>query len=123
MNISRIFLVTGALWLLVGIGLGICMGAREDYTLGPVHAHINLLGFTLMTIFGIAYRVIPKLAENLWARVHFWLHEVGVLVVLVSLFLLASGIMPAIVPVLAVSEIAVFLGIVAWTINVFRTVN
>jgi hypothetical protein len=59
MNISRILLITGALWLLVGISLGMWMGANQDFALAPVLAHINLLGFTLMTIFGIAYRVIP----------------------------------------------------------------
>ena len=123
MNISRNFLVIGALWLCVGVSLGIYMGAKQDFTLAPVHAHINLLGFTLMTVFGIAYRVIPDLAQNSLAVVHFWLHQLGVLVVLISLFLLLSWIMPGIVPVLAVAEIVVFIGIIAWTVNVIRTVT
>lgn len=121
MNISRIFLITGALWLLVGISLGMWMGAHQDFTLAPVHAHINLLGFTLMTIFGIAYRVIPGLADTAFAKAHFWLHEVGVLVTLICLPLVIQG-NHGLEPVLAAAEGVIFLGIIAWTINVIRKV-
>ncbi len=48
MNIPRAFLVTGSLFLIVGIGLGIQMGASGDHSLMPVHAHINLLGFAVL---------------------------------------------------------------------------
>ena len=34
-----------ALYLLVGVGLGIHMGKSHDFTLMPVHAHANLLGW------------------------------------------------------------------------------
>lgn len=122
MNVSRQYLVIGSLYLLVGIFLGMYMGGKQDFTLAPVHAHINLLGFTLMTVFGIAYRVMPGLAGNRLAMVHFWLHQVGALVLLIGLFLMMSGQMPesTAAKVLPVSEIVVFLGMAAWAINVFR---
>ena len=91
MSISRNFLVMGAIYLLVGICFGMYMGASEDHTLAPVHAHINLLGFTLMTVFGLAYRVMPQMAEGSLAKAHFWLHQVGAFMLLVGLFLLMSG--------------------------------
>ena len=59
MKISRNFIVIGSLYLIVGIGFGMYMGGSGDHTLAPLHAHINLLGFTLMTVFGLIYRVIP----------------------------------------------------------------
>ena len=124
MNISRLFLVIGSLYLLVGIILGMYMGGKQDFTLAPVHAHINLLGFTLMTIFGIAYRVIPALAGNVLARAHFWLHQLGGLVLLIGLFLLMSGNMAPemAAKIMPVSEIVVFVGMACWAVNVFRTV-
>ena len=64
MNISRGFIVMGAVYLVVGIVFGAYMGGSGDHSLAPVHAHINLLGFTLMTVFGIGYRLIPGLAEG-----------------------------------------------------------
>lgn len=120
MNISKAFFITGALWLLVGMGLGMYMGANENFTLAPLHAHINLVGFVLMTLFGLAYRVVPRLAEGGFAQLHFWLHQLGALVMLAGLFLLLSGIMPAIVPVMAAGEGVVFLATLAWLVNLLR---
>lgn len=122
MNISRLYLLIGSAYLLVGIVLGMYMGGKQDFTLAPVHAHINLLGFTLMTIFGITYRVMPELAGTVLAKAHFWLHQIGGLVLLVGLFLLMSGQMaPATAEmVMPVSEIVVFLGMLCWAANLLR---
>lgn len=122
MNISRNFMVIGSLYLLVGIGLGSFMGGSGDHTLAPVHAHINLLGFTLMTVFGIAYRLIPALAGGILAMLHFWLHQIGVLVLLVGLFLLMSGMVgEGIGIIFPVAELAVLVGAVCWAVNLFKT--
>lgn len=120
MNISKAFFITGALWLLVGMGLGMHMGASETFTLAPVHAHVNLLGFTLMTLFGLSYRLVPRLAEGLFGTLHFWGHQLGTLVTLTGLYLLLSGTMPAIVPVMAAAEGVVFLSTLAWLVNLIR---
>lgn len=123
MNISRNFMVIGSLYLLVGILLGSYMGGSGDHTLAPVHAHINLLGFTLMTVFGIAYRLIPALASKVLATVHFWLHQIGALVLLVGLFLLMSGTVgEGIGVIFPIAEVAVLVGALCWAINVFKTV-
>ena len=121
MNISRGFLVTGSLYLLVGIGFGMHMGASGDHSMAPVHAHINLLGFTLMTVFGLAYRLIPALTDGWMGKAHFWLHQIGALALLVGLALLISGRVAeaSIGPVLMVSEILVALGALIWAANVW----
>jgi cbb3-type cytochrome oxidase subunit 1 len=122
MNIARLYLVIGSLYLLVGIVLGIYMGGKQDFALAPVHAHINLLGFTLMTLFGIAFRVMPDLARTKLAKAQFWLHQIGGLVMLVGLFLLMSGMMTesTAAKVLPLSEIAVLLAMLCWAANVLR---
>lgn len=121
MNISRGFLVTGSLYLLVGIGFGMHMGASGDHSMSPVHAHINLLGFTLMTVFGLAYRLIPALTDGWMGKAHFWLHQIGALALLAGLALLISGRVAeaTIGPVLMVSEILVALGALIWAANVW----
>jgi len=122
MSISRNFLVMGALYLVVGILFGAYMGGSGDHTLAPVHAHINLLGFTLMTVFGLAYRLMPALAEGLLPKLHFWLHQVGSLGLLLGLFLLMTGKVDAatIGPVFPVLEGAILLGAVLWLVNLIR---
>ena len=120
MNYSRNFLVVGALYLIIGIGFGIHMGASQDFTLAPVHAHINLIGFVLMTLFGLAYRLIPALAGNSLAKAHFWLHKIGAAGTLLFLFLLISGIAPAVAPMMPIFEGLIALGIIAWAINLYQ---
>lgn len=122
MNISRGFLLAGAVYLLVGIGLGAHMGASGDHSLSPVHAHINLLGFTLMTLFGLAYRLIPGLNAGWLGRAQFWLHQIGGLILLIALYLLMSGTLPpeTVGPVMPVAEIMVLLSAIFWLVNLWR---
>lgn len=122
MDISRGFLVAGAVYLVVGIVFGAYMGGSGDHTLAPVHAHINLLGFTLMTAFGIGYRLIPGLAEGALPKLHFWLHQIGSLLLLLGLFLMMTGAVAeaSIGPVFPVLEGAILLGAVLWLVGVIR---
>lgn len=122
MNISRSFMVMGAIYLIVGILLGSYMGGSGDHSLAPVHAHINLLGFTLMTVFGIGYRLVPGLAEGTLPKAHFWLHQVGALLLLIGLFLMMTGTVAeaTIGPVFPILEGAILLGAVLWLVGVVR---
>jgi len=122
MDISRGFLVMGAVYLVIGILFGAYMGGSGDHTLAPVHAHINLLGFTLMTVFGVGYRLIPGLAEGTLPRAHFWLHQVGALFLLIGLTLLMTGQVAeaTIGPAFPVLEGAILLGAVLWLVAVLR---
>jgi hypothetical protein len=73
-KIDRYFVALGVTYLVIGMGLGLHMGAIHNFELAPVHAHINLVGFTLHAIFGVAYRLWPELsARNLLAKIHSWL--------------------------------------------------
>jgi hypothetical protein len=115
---GTIWLKLAVLYLIVGIGLGIVMGASEDFTLRPVHAHINLLGWTTMALAGLTYSVFPAAGHSRLARVHFWLANISMPVMAVALTLLLTG-SKQIVPVLAASEIAAALGILCFAANLF----
>jgi hypothetical protein len=71
------FLFLSAACLIVGVCLGIYMGIAHDFTLAPVHAHINLVGWVSLALFGTIYRAFPELAVSPLARVHFWLAMVS----------------------------------------------
>ena len=70
-RIDIYFLLLAAILLLCGAGLGIKMGASEDFTLTPVHAHLNLVGWASLALFGLVYRSYPQLAERRLAPFHF----------------------------------------------------
>lgn len=65
------FLLLATILLICGAVLGIVMGAREDFQLVPVHAHLNLAGWASLALFGLTYRAYPKLASNRLAGLHF----------------------------------------------------
>jgi hypothetical protein len=65
------FLVLATVLLICGAVLGIVMGAREDFQLAPVHAHLNLAGWASLALFGLTYRAYPELAATTLARYHF----------------------------------------------------
>lgn len=122
MNISLGFLVMGGVYLVAGIVLGSYMGGSGDHSLAPVHAHINLLGFALMTAFGLGYRLVPGLADGVLPKAHFWLHQAGALGLLLGLFLMMSGRVAAesIGPVFPVMEGAILIGALLWLLAVLR---
>jgi hypothetical protein len=65
------FLLLATFLLICGATLGIVMGAREDFQLVPVHAHLNLAGWASLGLFGLTYRAYPELAATSLARYHF----------------------------------------------------
>jgi hypothetical protein len=65
------FLLLATVLLVCGATLGIVMGAREDFQLVPVHAHLNLAGWASLALFGLTYRAYPELAATKLAGYHF----------------------------------------------------
>ncbi len=84
-NLDRLFVLTGFIFVLVGMALGLMMSGRQDFTLGGLHAHLNLLGFVFMTLIGLIHHAWPKIRESGLAKVHYLLHTISVAV---SMFLL-----------------------------------
>lgn len=70
-RIDIYFLLLATFLLICGAGLGIRMGAAQDFTLTPVHAHLNLAGWASLALFGLTYRAFPALAERRIALFHF----------------------------------------------------
>ena len=122
MNISRNFILVGTLFLVVGISIGMYMGGSGKHELAPLHAHINLLGFTLMAVFGLIYHAFPNMAASGLARVHFWLHTVSALVLLIMLALLFTGRIAeeAMAPLAPLAEVGIMLGILTFLWNVWQ---
>ena len=122
MNISRSFILVGILYLVLGVVLGMYMGASGKHAAAPAHAHINLLGFTLMMVFGLTYKVFPAMAGHMLATAHFWLHLVGSVVLLALLFLLTTGRIQetAMVPWAPIAELLVLLGVLTFLWNTLQ---
>lgn len=117
-NVGIIWIKLAVLYLILGIVMGILMGANEDFTLRPVHAHVNLLGWTTMALAGLIYSVFPKAGLSRLATLHFWLANISLPIMMIALSLMLTG-SRQVVPVLALSEIVSALGIACFAINLF----
>lgn len=78
-GISYWFLLAAALMGAVGMVWGIQMSATHDHTLAPAHAHLNLVGWVTMALFGLYYHLVPQAGQAVLARVHLALALAGVL--------------------------------------------
>lgn len=125
MNVSRNFVLSGTVFLVIGIGFGMHMGASGDHAFAPLHAHLNLLGFVLPMIFAVVYRVFPATGESRLAMYHFWLHIAGGVILLVMLFLLLSGRIEesGMVPFAPLAEVLVLAGTVMFLWNAYKNLT
>lgn len=85
------FLKLAALYFLIGVSMGIVMEMMEDHSLAGAHAHINLLGWASMGLFGFIYLLFPKASETRLAKLHFWLYNVSFPLFMLGLSFFLSG--------------------------------
>jgi len=77
MRLAYCFFIVAVIAAIIGMSLGIYMGIVHDHTLAPVHAHVNLLGWASMFLYGLYYRGEPTAAATPLAKAHFGLAAIG----------------------------------------------
>jgi len=109
------FVGVGSIFVLAGMAWGIQMSITQDFTLAPAHAHNNLIGFVIMSVYGFYYRLVPAAAAKRLAVIHFWVALVSVVVFVpgIALAIQGKGEIGAIVgSLLVVLSMLIF----AWTV-------
>ena len=146
------FIYACVVYSIIGFTWGALMGGIADFRhfvdhrlhgnlIVRAHTHINLLGWVEMAIFGAVYYVIPRLVRRSiyslkLVKVHFWMHNFGLIgmVVFFSLAGTVGGIASQtatpdevellVKPFLATMGIfgtIVLLANFVWAYNIFRT--
>ena len=105
------FVLVAFICLLAGEAMGIWMGAAFDFTLSPVHAHINLLGWVTLALYGIMHHIYPALGKSKLAMIQFLAAIVSVPLMGLSLAFFLMGNQAALVP-LSISEVVIVLATV-----------
>ena len=116
------FLKIAVIYLFIGALLGLGMGIAQNFALVPVHAHLLLLGWASLALAGLVYHLYPVASTTRLARIHFWLHNLGLPVFMISLGLLLTG-REALVPVVVVSASAVLIGLALFATNVLVNIK
>ena len=76
--------IAGMLW-------GIVMGISEDHSTMPAHAHLNLLGWVSLFLFGIYYHLHPTVDRNSLATLQVWIWIAGTIIMTIGVGLVHSG--------------------------------
>jgi cbb3-type cytochrome oxidase subunit 1 len=119
-RVSFAFFIAAVLYGLTGMSLGIVMGATQTFTLMPVHAHINLLGWVSLAIMGGFYALAGERAPKRLAWVNFAVSNVGLLVCAPSLALLLLGD-KSVIPFLSASEFTLVAGMLIFAAAIVLT--
>ncbi|SDR24687.1 hypothetical protein SAMN05444161_2353 [Rhizobiales bacterium GAS191] len=110
-RIDRCFFALSLLFAVAGVVMGIIMGMREDFSLAPVHAHLNLVGFVTLALFGVAYR-IGWARKDSWAVTHFAIGAPGALILPIGMYLAMTANQPALAilgSILSLASLCLFL--------------
>ncbi len=111
-----------SVYFVIGVLIGLIMSFTEEFNFRPVHVHINLLGWTALTLAGLIYVAFPNAAETALAKWHFWLHNIGLPVMMIALAFLVTGSHWA-GPIVGVGGVLTSLGVILFAINIFRTLR
>lgn len=120
---SNTFLRLSVLFVVLGVSLGYWMGATHNFIVSPVHAHINLLGWVSMFLYGLFYRAFPDAALGWLPKVHLTLAVIGLPVMMIGLtiqLLAIASLMPVVPILMIVGPTMVVLGMFAFAVIVFR---
>src|ERR1700744_4367420 len=90
-RVSAAFFAMGVVYVLIGMVFGMWMGAHHDFATAPAHAHLNLVGWVTMALYGTFYALTPDSLSPKLAWTHFLVSTIGIVVMIPSLFLLLSN--------------------------------
>ncbi len=116
------FIKLAAIYFLIGIGLGIFMEMAQDHALMGVHAHINLVGWVSMALFGLLYHFFPRLGNNKLAKAHFWLYNLSLPLFMLGLGFLLYGNESLLLLVIIGSNVLA-ISVIVFVMNVFKNLR
>ena len=115
---GRLLRIAVVYWI-VAVCWGIYMGASEDFTDVPVHAHLNLLGWVSLGLCGIIYALAPHLAETMLAKAHFWLHNLGLPPLMAAVWLIVNGHGETGGPIAGIASVVMGIGVLSFAVNLW----
>jgi cbb3-type cytochrome oxidase subunit 1 len=122
-GIAGRFFASALIYAILGMSLGLVMGMTQDHSQMPTHAHILLLGWVTFAIFGFFYHTFPSASDSRMANVHFWLAEIGFVVLIIGLFSIFGGRSAMGEPLAAIGSITLLASMILFAFIAWPTVR
>lgn len=117
------YLRMSVIYFIAGAVLGFFMTVRPDVSgyYASSHAHLNLLGFMSMMIYGVGYHILPRFSgRNIYSQkimhVQFWLANAG-LIGMAAAWPLQAG------QLLILASLVSFTAVILFAFNILKTVK
>lgn len=123
----KAFIRASLLWFAGGIILGVCIAIEPRWIIyRPAHAHMNVVGFLTMLVFGVGYQLLPRLfGHPLHSRnaaiAHLFLANAGLAGIVLGFFLQPHMVWARWVT--ASGGTLFSAGALAWVWNLWHTFN
>ncbi len=91
MKASSLCFRAAILLVLAGMVWGLQMAISQDHSPFPAHAHLNLLGWVSLFLFGIYYRLHPVLDQSRTAMIQVWVWIAATIVLAIGVGLVHTG--------------------------------
>jgi hypothetical protein len=118
-RVSAAFYAIAVCYLIVGMCAGLVMGAHEDFTLAPAHAHLNLLGWATTALYGTFYALTAQTLSVRLAWANFVVSAAGVLIMVPSLALTLLG-RPGFGALIGIGGMLALIGLLIFAVSVLR---
>jgi peptidoglycan/LPS O-acetylase OafA/YrhL len=119
MKASSLSFKAAVLLVLAGMIWGVQMAISRDHAAMPAHAHLNLLGWVSLFLFGIYYRLHPAIDRSTAALVQVLVWIGGTVVLTIGVALVHTG-RDAGDPVAAVGSLVVIASMLQFGWLVYR---
>lgn len=116
MKIGLRLIKIASVYMVIGLLIGVAMGVTGNFTHASAHSHISLLGWLTMAVTGFVYVLVPGCADGKLAKLHFWGHNTGLPVMIVSLLAHDHGYAKAEITI-GLGSAVVLIALGAFTVN------
>ncbi|WP_417458963.1 hypothetical protein [Kordiimonas sp.] len=118
-KLSGHFLRAAVIYAVLGMVMGIHMASSHDHSQMPTHAHLMLLGWVSMALYGVIYRGFGDIEVSKLMVAHKWLAHLGLIGMVVALYSMFAGF-PGIEPLAGISSIVVLVAMILFAVIVFK---
>ena len=119
MTASSLSFKLAVLFVIAGMAMGIGMAASQDHSIMPAHAHLNLLGWVSLFLFGIYYERRPALDTSRLALVQVIVWSVGTVILTIAVAALHLGY-TAFDPIAGIASLIVLAAMLLFAYFVFK---
>jgi peptidoglycan/LPS O-acetylase OafA/YrhL len=107
MKASSVSFPAAVVMVVAGMIWGIVMAVTQDHSAMPAHAHLNLLGWVSLFLFGVFYHLHPAIDRSRTAIVQVALWIIGTVILTIGVGLVHTG-HPGGDPLAAIGSLIVF---------------